>query len=146
MDPKYFLFVLFLSNLWKNVGWGTVIYLAAISGIDAQLYEAAVIDGCNRWKQIWHITLPSIMPTVMIIFIMNAGTLVTANFEQVFGFHNLFTMEQTQVVNTLVYKLGVQQGNFSVATAFGLAQGIVSFLLVYTVNKVSKKVSEISIW
>ncbi|WP_409344914.1 ABC transporter permease [Paenibacillus sp. MBLB4367] len=146
MDPDNFAGILFGSHLWKNVGWSSVIFLAAIAGIDSQLYEAAVVDGASRWKQIVHITLPGIMPTAMIIFILNSGGLVTANFEQVFGFQNLYTVEQTQVVNTLVYKLGVQQGNYSLATAFGLAQGIVSFLIVYIVNRVSRKVSSVSIW
>ena len=82
----------------------------------------------------------------MIIFILSSGSLVSSNFEQVFGFQNLYTMEQTQVVNTVVYKMGVQQGNYSIATAFGLAQGIVSFLIVYVVNKITKKFSNISIW
>lgn len=146
MDSKYFLPVLFLSHIWKNLGWSTVVFLAAISGIDPQLYEASVMDGCGKWRQIIHITLPGILPTIMILFILSSGSLVSSNFEQVFGFHNLYTMEETQVVNTLVYKLGIQQGDYSVATAFGLAQGIVSFMIVYTVNKISKKASNISIW
>lgn len=146
MDPDNFLALLFLSNLWKNIGWSSVIFLAAIAGIDAQLYEAAKIDGCGRWRQMLHITLPGIMPTAMIIFILSSGNLVNSNFEQVFGFQNLYTMEQTQVVNTLVYRLGIQQGNYSLATAFGLAQGIVSFLIVYAVNRIAKKTSGIGIW
>ncbi len=146
MNPDNFLGILFGSHLWKNLGWSSVIFLAAIAGIDSQLYEAAVVDGCSKWKQVLHITIPGIWPTVMIIFILSSGSLVTANFEQVFGFQNLYTMEQTQVVNTVVYKMGVQQGNYSIATAFGLAQGIVSFLIVYGVNMISKKVSNISIW
>lgn len=146
MNPDNFLGIIFGSHLWKNIGWSSVIFLAAIAGIDPQLYEAAVIDGCGRWKQILHITIPGILPTVMIMFILSSGSLVNSNFEQVFGFQNLYTMEQTQVVNTFVYKQGVQQGNYSVATAFGLAQGIVSFLIVYTVNIITKKLSNISIW
>lgn len=146
MDPDNFLGLIFGSHLWKNLGWSSVIFLAAIAGIDPQLYEAAVIDGCGRWKQILHITIPGILPTIMIIFILSSGSLVSSNFEQVFGFQNLYTMEQTQVVNTVVYKMGVQQGNYSIATAFGLAQGIVSFLIVYVVNKITKKSSNISIW
>jgi len=146
MDPDNFMAILFGSNLWKTIGWSSVIFLAAIAGIDAQLYEAAKIDGCGRWRQMLHITLPGIMPTTMIIFILSSGSLVSSNFEQVFGFQNLYTMEQTQVVNTLVYRLGIQQGNYSLATAFGLAQGIVSFLIVYGVNWISKKSSGIGIW
>jgi ABC-type polysaccharide transport system, permease component len=146
MDSNKFLGILFGTHLWKNLGWSSVIFLAAIAGIDPQLYEASIMDGCGRWKQIIHITIPSILPTVMIIFILSSGSLVTSNFEQVFGFQNLYTMEQTQVVNTVVYKMGIQQGNYSIATAFGLAQGVVSFMIVYVVNKISKKLSSISIW
>lgn len=146
MDPNNFLGLLFGSHLWKNLGWSSVIFMAAIAGIDPQLYEASIVDGCGRWKQMIHITIPGIMPTVMIIFILSSGSLVTSNFEQVFGFQNLYTMEQTQVVNTVVYKMGIQQGNYSLATAFGLAQGIVSFIIVYVVNKISKRATSISIW
>lgn len=146
MSPDNFLGILFGSHLWKNLGWSSVIFLAAIAGIDPQLYEAAEIDGCGRWKQTLHITIPSILPTIMIIFILSSGGLVSSNFEQVFGFQNLYTMEQTQVVNTVVYKMGVQQGNYSIATAFGLAQGIVSFMIVYVVNRISRRASNISIW
>lgn len=146
MEPDKFLGILFGSHLWKNLGWSSVIFLAAIAGVDPQLYEAAKIDGCGRLKQIIHITIPGILPTVMIIFILASGSLAQSNFEQVFGFQNLYTMEDTQVVSTVVYKMGVQQGNYSIATAFGLAQGIVSFLIVYGVNKISKKISSIGIW
>jgi putative aldouronate transport system permease protein len=146
MNPDCFLGILFGSHLWKNLGWSSVIFLAAIAGIDPQLYEASIVDGCGRLKQIIHITIPGIMPTIMIIFILSTGSLVSSNFEQVFGFQNLYTTEQTQVVNTVVYKMGIQQGNYSIATAFGLAQGIVSFLIVYVVNRISKKLSDISIW
>ncbi|GGD98740.1 ABC transporter permease [Paenibacillus nasutitermitis] len=146
MDPENFLGILLGSHLWKNVGWSSVIFIAAIAGIDSQLYEAAVVDGCGRWKQMIYITIPGIWPTVMIIFILSSGSLVSANFEQVFGFQNLYTVEQTEVVNTVVYRMGVQQGNYSIATAFGLAQGIVSFLIVYVVNRIAKKLSNIGIW
>ncbi|MCD9023824.1 ABC transporter permease [Cohnella silvisoli] len=146
MDPDNFLGILFWSHIWKNVGWSSVIFLAAIASIDSQLYEAAVMDGAGRWKQVLYITIPGIWPTAMIIFILSSGSLVSSNFEQVFGFQNLYTMEQTQVVNTVVYKLGVQQGNYSLATAFGLAQGVVSFLIVYVVNIITKKFSNIGIW
>ncbi len=146
MNPDNFLGILFGSHLWKNLGWSSVIFIAAIAAIDPQLYEAATVDGCGRFKQTIHITIPGILPTIMIIFILSTGNLVSSNFEQVFGFQNLYTMEQTQVVNTLVYKIGIQQGNYSIATAFGLAQGIVSFLIVFLANKISRRLSSIGIW
>ncbi|MDF2924175.1 MAG: sugar transporter permease [Paenibacillaceae bacterium] len=146
MDPDYFLGVIFFSSVFKEIGWGTIIYLAAISGIDSQLYEAAVMDGCGRFKQALHITLPGIVPTAMILFILSAGGILNANFEQIIGFQNLYTQQQTEVINTIVYKYGLQQGNFSLSTAFGLMQGVVSFIILYLVNKLAKKVSNVGLW
>lgn len=146
MDPNWFLPNLFISNLWKEIGWCTIIFLAAINGIDAQLYEAAIIDGCGRFKRIWHITVPGILPTTMVIFIMSAGSIISANFEQVYGFQNLYVQEQTEIIGTLIYRSGVLNGEFSMATAFGLAQGVASFLIVFVTNRISKKLTEVTIW
>lgn len=146
MDPKYFLLTLFISHMWKNLGWSTVIYLAAITGIDTQLYEAAKVDGCSRLKQIIYITLPGILPTAMILLILASGGLVSANFEQVYGFQNLYTQQQTEVINTLIFRQGIQNGQYSAAAAFGLTQGLVSFLIIFATNKITKKLSEVSIW
>lgn len=146
MDSKNFLPILFLSNLWKNVGWSSVIYLAAITGIDPTLYESATVDGCGRLKQVWYITLPGIMPTIIILFIMATGSLVTSNFEQVYGFQNVFTQEQTEVINTLVYRRGIQNAQYSLATAFGVVQGAVSFLIVFVSNAIIKRATGTGIW
>ena len=146
MDSKNFLPILFLSNLWKNVGWSSVIYLAAITGIDPTLYESATVDGCGRLKQVWYITLPGIMPTIIILFIMATGSLVTSNFEQVYGFQNVFTQEQTEVINTLVSRQGIQNAQYSLATAFGVVQGAVSFLIVFVSNAIIKRATGTGIW
>lgn len=146
MDSGNFLAILFFSNLWKTIGWSTVIFLASIVAIDPQLYEAAFVDGCSRWKQVLHITLPGIMPTVVILFIFSSGSLVTANFEQVYGFQNVFTQQDTEVINTLVFRSGVMNGQYSVATAFGLVQGAVSFLIIASVNAIAKRVSGTGVW
>ena len=146
MDSKNFLGVIFWSNQWKNIGWNSIIFLAAITGIDPSLYEAARVDGCSRFKQTLYITLPSIMPTIAIVFIMSTASLVTSNFEQVFGFQNLYTQEDTEVINTLVYRQGIQNAEYSLSTAFGLVQGIVSFSLVFITNKIVKKASGVGIW
>lgn len=146
MDSKNFLGVIFWSNQWKNIGWNSIIFLAAITGIDPSLYEAARVDGCSRLKQTLYITLPSIMPTIAIVFIMSTASLVTSNFEQVFGFQNLYTQEETEVINTLVYRQGIQNAEYSLSTAFGLVQGIVSFGLVFITNKIVKKASGVGIW
>jgi putative aldouronate transport system permease protein len=145
-NANYFLPIIFLSNLWKNVGWNTVIFLATITGISPTLYEAAKVDGCGKLRQIFHVTLPGIANTVVIVFIISIGGLLNSNFEQVFGFQNVYIQEQTEVISTLVYRQGILGGNYSLATAFGLAQGIVSFILVFCANKISKKVSGIGLW
>lgn len=146
MDAKYFLPLIFFTNLWKSVGWSSVIYMAAISGIDQSLYEAASIDGCGKFKQMLYITLPGIMPTAIIILIMNMSGLVSTNFELVYGFQNAYTQEQTEVINTVVYRKGIVSGEYSLATAFGLTQGMVSLILVLISNAFAKKTANISIW
>jgi putative aldouronate transport system permease protein len=146
MDPSNFLGIIFSSNVFKEIGWSTIIFLAAITSIDPQLYEAAKMDGCGKFKQMLYITLPGILPTVMIIFILSSGGIISSNFEQVYGFQNLYTQTSTEVINTIVYKYGIQLGEFSMATAFGLTQGLVSFLILYVVNKISKKVSNVGVW
>lgn len=146
MDSKYFLPILFWSGIWKGIGWNSIIYLAAIAGIDQSMYEAASIDGCGRLKQAWYITIPTILPTIIILFIMSMGGLVSSNFEQVYGLQNLYTQEATETINTLVFRLGIQNGQYSVSTAFGLAQSLVSFLLVFTSNAIIKRLSGTGIW
>lgn len=146
MKHEYFLTIMFVSHLWKNVGYSSVVFLAAITGIDPGLYEAASIDGCGKWKQAWHITLPSIKPTMVIILVMSLGGLINVNFEQVYGMQNAFTQPYTEVIGTVVYRRGIMGGDYSATTAFGLFQGLVSLFLVATANFISKKVTEQSIW
>lgn len=146
MNPDAFLPIMFITHLWKSVGYSSVVFLAAITGIDPGLYEAASIDGCGKWKQTWHITLPSIKSTMVIVLIMSLGGLVNVNFEQVYGLQNAFTQLDNEVIGTLVYREGLQNGKYSLATAFGLFQGFVSVSLVLIANWISKKVTEQSIW
>lgn len=146
LDADNFLAVIFLSGLWKSIGWNSIIYLAAICGVDRSLYEAASIDGCGRVGRIWHITLPSIRTTAVLILVMGVGSLVSTSFEQVYGFQNVFIQAETDTMNTLGYREGIQGGNYSVATALGLTRGIISLALVLTANWLSKKLSDVSIW
>lgn len=146
MDSSYFIPIAFLANIWKTVGWGSVIYLAAITGIDPALYEAATIDGAGKVRQIWHITLPGIKTTMIILFVMNMGSLFNSNFELVYGLQNVYTIDDTEVIGTLIYRTGIQNGNYSVATAFGLTQGLITVILILSANAVSKKIAEVSIW
>ncbi len=146
MDSKNFLPVMFFSGLWKELGWSSIIYLAAIAGVDQSMYEAAEVDGCNRFKQAIYITLPSIKTTIILVLLLGMGSLVTSNFEQVYGLQNVYIQNETEVINTLVYRKGIQGGEYSLATAFGLMQGIVSVTLVIIANKFSQAVSETSLW
>lgn len=146
LDSKYFLPIIYFSNLWKSVGWSSVIFLAAIAGIDPTLYEAATIDGCGKFKQVLYITLPSIRSTAIIVLVMSMGGLVNTNFEQVYGFQNVYTQPYTETINTLIYRSGIQEGKYSLATAFGLSQGIVTVTLILISNAFSKKLAQTSIW
>lgn len=146
LDDKYFLPIIFWTHVWKSTGWSSIIFLAAITGIDGTLYEAATIDGCGKLKQTWYITLPSIKGTIVTVLVMSLGGLVTTSFEQVYGFQNLFTQENTEVINTLIYRQGIQGGKYSLASAFGLAQGLVTIILILTANFISKKLMDTSIW
>ncbi|TLS48342.1 sugar ABC transporter permease [Paenibacillus antri] len=133
-----------LLNLWKEVGWGTIIFLAAIASVDPQLYEAAHMDGANRLQQAWHITLPSIMPTVMILLILQLGNLFNVNFELIYGLQNPFI--NFEVIQTIVFKFGIQQGSYAIATALGFVQGIIALVLTIAANYGAKKASGVGIW
>jgi len=146
LDSNYFLPVIFVSHLWKSCGWSSIIFLAAIAGIDPSLYEAATIDGCGKFKQVIYITLPSIATTAIIVLVMSLGNMVNVNFEQVYGLQNAYTQADTEVIGTLIYRLGIQNGKYSLSTAFGIAQGLVSLIIMLTANAFSKKIANISIW
>ena len=146
MNSDYFVPIAFWTNIWKSTGWSSVLFLAAITGIDPALYEAATIDGAGKLRQIWHITLPGIRTTLIIVFVMNMGSLFASNFELVFGLQNVYTIDDTEVIGTLIYRTGIQNGNYSAATAFGLSQGIITVTLILIANAISKKIAQVSIW
>lgn len=146
LDSKYFLSVIFSVNLWKEIGWSSIIFTSAIMSVDKSLYESASIDGCGRLAQVWHVTLPGIFGTIVILLVMQVGQIFNLSFELVYGFQNLYTQNDTDVINTLIYRQGIVNGNYSAATAFGLAQGVVSIALVLIANTFSKKMFSISIW
>ena len=149
-DPEYFYgFAVFLS-VWKTTGWSAIIFLAAISGIDPGLYEAAAVDGANRLHRIWHITLPSILPSVVTVLIINIGSLLGggmggSNFELSYLFGNAKNSSAADIIQTYSFTMGLSQGRFAFATAVDLCQSIISVLLVITSNKIAKKVSGIGL-
>lgn len=134
-----------ITEIWQTVGWGTIVYLATITGINSDLYEAAQIDGANRLQQVLKITIPSILPTTMILLIMKMGTLFGSSFEMVYGLQNPVAWTD-DVIATAIYKYGIGQGEYEVSTALGLLQGVIAFSLTFITNGISKKVSDISMW
>ncbi|WP_391563914.1 ABC transporter permease [Paenibacillus cremeus] len=141
-NPDLFWVMLVIQNMWKDAGWGTIIFLAAIAGADPQLYEAAKIDGANRLRQMWHVTLPAIRPVIVILFILRIGEIMDVGFEQVFLMMNGAVTNVAEVFDTYVYRVGVQQGQFSFSTAAGLFKSVIGFLLVILANKFAKKMGE----
>lgn len=134
-----------ITDIWQTVGWGTIVYLATITGINSDLYEAAQIDGANRFQQVLKITLPSLLPTTMILLIMKMGTLFGSSFEMVYGLQNPVAWTE-DVIATAIYKYGIGQGEYAVSTALGLLQGVIAFSLTFIANFISKKVSNVSMW
>ncbi|MEH7012267.1 ABC transporter permease subunit [Neobacillus niacini] len=141
-DPALFKPIIILQVIWKESGWGTIIFLAALSGINPNLYEAASMDGANRWRQMWHITLPAIKSTIIILLILRLGTVMDSGFEQIFLMLNPFNMESGNVLDTYVYFKGIQQADYSFATAVGLFKGIVGLVLVVGANRLAKRFGE----
>lgn len=141
-NPDYFKPIVVLQVIWKEAGWGTIIFLAALSGVNPQLYEAAVMDGANRFRQIWHITLPAIRSTIVILLILRLGSVLDSGFEQIFLMLNPFNMETGNVLDTYVFYKGIQQSDYSFATAVGLFKGTVGLLLVAFANFLAKRFGE----
>lgn len=145
-DQSIFRSVLVFTEGWKEVGYNTVIYLAAITGIDITLYEAAKVDGANKFAQIWHITLPGLLPTIILMLIMKVGYILTTGFEQVLVFYSPPVYDVADIIETYVYRIGLGQMDFSLATALGLFNAVVAFVLIVGANTISKKTLGRSIW
>jgi putative aldouronate transport system permease protein len=129
-------------GVWQSMGWGTIIYLASMSGINPELYEAATVDGAGRWRKVWNVTLPSIRPTIVTLLIMNLGRVMEGSFERIFALQNKATTEFTTTIPVLVYRWGIESGNFSRATALGLFQSVIGLALVLMADRVAKKLGE----
>lgn len=144
--PEYFRSIYIGSSLWQETGWGTIIYFAALSGVDEALCESAKIDGANRVQIIWHIHIPAIMPTIVIMLILNMGSILGVGFEKVFLMQNALNTEVSEIISTYVYKMGIQGGSYSFGTAIGLFNSVVNFVLLVLVNAVARSISETSLW
>ena len=145
-DQSVFRSVLVFTEGWKEIGYNTIIYLAAITGIDVTLYEAARMDGANKFKQIWHITMPGLLPTIVLMLIMKVGYILTTGFEQILVFYSPAVYDVADIIETYVYRIGMGQADFSLATALGLFNAVVAFVLIVGANTVSKKTLGRSIW
>ena len=143
---EYFVPIYVLSGIWQGFGWDSIIYLSALTAIDPGLYEAATIDGANRWKQTLHVTLPGIMGTVIILLILRMGSIMSVGYEKIILLYNESIYETADVISTFVYRMGIGKSQFSYSTAVGLFNSVINFIIVYTFNKISRKVSEISLW
>lgn len=141
-NPSSFRAEIILQQIWKGTGWGTIIYLAALTGIDPQLYEAAEIDGAGRWKKMWHVTLPGIRGTVAILFILGMGSFLNTGFEQLLLMLNPLTRSVGDVYDTFVYDIGINNGQLSYSTAVGLFKSVASLILIIVSNRIVKKLGE----
>ena len=153
IKPIYFLasnfwwpIMFVISGIWQGAGWGSIIYLAAVSGIDPELFEAARIDGANKFRQIWHITLPGIKATIAIMLILRMGSMMDIGFEHIFNLQNAAVYDVSDVISTFVFRTGIRGGQYSYTTAIGLFQSVISLVLVFSANKVTRMLGENSLW
>ncbi len=146
LDSRWFREVLVWSSMWKEAGWGTIVYIAAIVALDAQQFEAARIDGASKWQQIRFITIPGVANTIILVIMMSLGNLLTNSFEQIFVMYNPGVYATADVINTYVYRQGITQGQYSYASAIGLFNSVVGFILVITTNTLCRKYLDRSIW
>ena len=144
--PEYFRTIVVAVGIWKEAGWGMIVYLAAITGIDQEMYEAAYIDGATRLQRVFYVTIPSIMPTIIILLILNTGSIVKNGFEQIFLLYNPSVYSVADVFETYTYRIGLQGGRFSYSSAVGLFQSLVGFILIIITNMIAKKTKQSSLY
>jgi putative aldouronate transport system permease protein len=145
-EPGWFRTIYVSSEMWQTVGWGTILYLAALTTIDQNLYEAARVDGASRWRQTWHVTLPGIRPTMVTLLILNIGSFMAVGFEKVLLLYNPLTYPTADVISTYLYRVGVQGGSFSYAAAIGLFEAVIGLTLVLSANAISRRTVGTSLW
>src|SRR5713101_6537586 len=145
-DPSWFRQLFVGSGIWQHVGWGSIVYLAAIATIDPTLYEAAKVDGANRFRQMWHITLPGILTTIVILLVLRIGAVMSVGYEKIILMYNPLTYETADVISTYVFRRGVLQADFSFSAAVGLFNSVINLVLLYTANRVSCRLTQTSLW
>ncbi len=145
-NPKLFNDIFVWSDIWQNTGWGTIIYIATLSSINPELYEAARIDGANKFKTILHVDIPGILPTIVILFIMRTGSFMNVGFQKAFLLQNPLNLGSSEIISTYVYKVGLLQNQFSYSSAIGLFNTVINVILVMSVNEISKRLNDTSLW
>lgn len=147
-EAKWFSTIFISSGVWQSIGWGTILYLAAMSNINPSLYEAAAVDGAGHFRRVWHVTIPSILPTITTLLILDIGGLVGSGgaFEKVYLLYNPMIYETADIVSTYVFRMGIGGGNFSYATAVGLFEGLINLVLLTIANFTSKKLTDSGLW
>ena len=145
-DKNCFRAIYVISDIWQGFGWGSIVYLATIAGISPELYEAARIDGANKFRQIWHVTLPGMRPTIVTMFILAMGGLMSIGWEKAFLLQTPLTYETSDIISTFVYRKGFEDANYSYSTAVGLFNSVINLILVTTANRLSRKFNETSLW
>ncbi len=145
-EPKYFLPMYVISGIWSGLGYSSILYLSALSGISQDLYEAAEVDGAGRWRKLVHITLPGILPTIMILLLMNLGTLLSVGFEKAYLMQNSLNTSASEIIGTFVYKEGIINLNYSYSAAVDLFQSVLNLILVTIFNTISRRTADISLW
>ncbi len=143
--PSAFVPVYVLSGVWQSAGWNSIIFIAALSAVEGQLYDAAKVDGASRWQQVIHVELPALVPTIVILLIMNIGRILSVGFEKVFLMQNELNLSVSEVISTYVFNIGVQSGQFSFGSAVGLFNTIINFAFLILANMISKKIADISL-
>lgn len=146
LKGQYWIPIYVLSNIWQGAGWGSIVYLAALTGIDSELYDAAKVDGANRWKQTLHVTIPCILPTIIIMLIMRVGQIMGVGYEKTLLLYDGAIYDVADIISTYVYRMGLLNREFSLSTAVGLFNSVVNFVLVIIANQISKKTTETSLW
>ncbi|MGN7454258.1 ABC transporter permease [Paenibacillus pasadenensis] len=145
-DPRWFKTMYVLSGVWQGAGWGTIIYLAALSGVDPGLHEAAIIDGASRFQRLRHINIPTLVPTMTILLILNIGSLLSVGFEKILLLQNPLNMEASNIIATFVYKAGLVDAQYSFSTAVGLFNSVINCILLVAINQIVRRTSENSLW
>ncbi|GBF76878.1 hypothetical protein PA598K_05388 [Paenibacillus sp. 598K] len=145
-EPEWFKTVFVFSGVWQNAGFSMIIYIAALAGVSPELHEAAVMDGASKARRIWHIDLPGIMPTVMILLILNIGQFMSIGFEKVYLMQNAVNISSSEIIQTYVYKAGLLNAQYSYSTAIGLFNSLISFILLLAVNMTARKLNQTSLW